>query len=212
MTTTFQTQFNSFKGEFPLISGFLGRQTPAKQLEALKILAEDLKSDDDYTLLGRTIENQEELRVSLFSAIDCVDITELSEELDYFDGTDAFKALFQDVFGPVQVSTPTLESLADEPPADLNSAAPAEEPYSFTFNDANGFVVKGATRAEYIKNMVDTIAARRRNGQSVPDTFNGLSEDAIMLVAGSQWDNRSNANVTQARSVSSAKKTDYGIN
>lgn len=212
MTTkvTIRSQYQQFKQDYPLISGFLARRSPADQLKALKFLAEDLIADDDYSVFGESIMQQEELRTSLFTATECVDIDSLNEELSSFTRDDEFKALFPDIF--VQEEATSLDDLNAPEGGDLNDVNSPEQqaPMEFTFNDANGFSVKGNTRAEYIKNMVDTVLARRRNGQSVHDMFNGLSEDAIMLVAGSQWDNRNNPNVSSARTVSSAKKTDYG--
>lgn len=207
---TIKSQYQKFKQEYPLISGFLARRSPADQLKALKLLAEDLTTDDDYSVFGESIMQQAELRTSLFTATDCVDVDSLNEELSNFTRDDEFKALFPDIF--VQDEIASLEDLNVPERGDLNSINSPEQPASmeFTFNDANGFSVKGNTRVEYIKNMVDTVLARRRNGQSVPDMFNGLSEDAIMLVAGSQWDNRNNPSASSARTVSSAKKTDYG--
>lgn len=213
MTTkaTIKYQYQQFKLDYPLISGFLARRSPADQLKALKLLAEDLIADNDYSVFGESIMQQAELRTGLFTATECVDIDSLNEELSSFTRADEFKALFPDIF--VKEEVPSLDDLNAPEGGDLNNVNSPEQQTSmeFTFNDANGFSVKGSTRAEYIKNMVDTILARRRNGQSVPDMFNGLSEDAIMLVAGSQWDNRNNPNVSSARTVSSAKKTDYGI-
>lgn len=219
--STWREELNNFKIDNEQTAAVLANATPEQQLTVLKSLAATREFIDEYPTLADTINHTPNLTRNLFDGceVDDQDDEEVYDELvTYLGGnlTAEVRATLADLGHDLDewIPTDTLndggegETLNDSP-----SGNPTATPVTFEYHDGNsGFSVSETNRDAFIDAIVQNVRTRRENGQTLPEAFQGLSDNDVAQVAAARFDNARAATggAEVPRHEYAAKKASYG--
>lgn len=219
--STWREELTQFKNDNEQTAAVLADATPAQQLTVLKALAASRDFVDEYPTLADTINHTPNLTRNLFDGceVEDQDDEEIYDELSNYLGdnlTAEVRATFADLDHDLDewASSDTLndggegETLNDSP-----SGNPTVTPVTFEYHDGNsGFSVSETNRDAFIDAIVQNVRTRRENGQTLPEAFQGLSDNYVAQVAAARFDNARAATGGEAvpRHEYAAKKASYG--
>ena len=219
--STWREELNSFKNDNEQTAAVLANATPEQQLTVLKALAASREFVDDYPTLADTINHTPTLTRNLFDGceVDEQDDEEVYDELVTYLGdnlTAEVRATLADLGHDLDewMPTDTLNDGAEgETLNDSPSGNPTVTPVTFEYHDGNsGFSVSETNRDAFIDAIVSNVRIRRENGQTLPEAFQGLSDNYVAQVAAARFDNARAATGGEAvpRHEYAAKKASYG--